>query len=83
MEAGTAFAVIGNVADVAPAGTVTDAGTEATELFELESPTTAPPVGAGAFRITRFAFDVTLPRLVLGESVTESAPAVIWVISTF
>ena len=83
VEKGTAFAAIGKVAEVAPAGTVTDPGTDATALFELKSPTTAPPGGAGASRMTRLAIDVTLPSVVLGASEIASAPAVAAVVSTF
>ncbi len=45
------------VAEVAPGGTVTDAGTLAAEEFELDSVTTAPPEGAGAVRLTEPAPD--------------------------
>ena len=38
-------------AEVAPAATVTEAGTVKFVLFE-ESPTAAPPVGAALFRVT-------------------------------
>ena len=48
----TALWVIVNVAVVAPAGTVTDAGTLAADAFELERVTTVPPAGATAFRVT-------------------------------
>ena len=37
---------------VAPAGTVTDAGTVASEGFALFSVTTTPPAGAGAANVT-------------------------------
>lgn len=46
----TGLAVIVNVAPVAPAGTVTPAGTVAAALL-LDRVTTAPPAGAGPFRI--------------------------------
>lgn len=47
----TLTVVIANVADVAPAGTVTLAGTAA-ETLELVSVTTTPPAGAAPLRIT-------------------------------
>jgi hypothetical protein len=48
----TVLVVIGNVAVVAPAATVTLAGTVATEVRLLESVTTIPLVGAGPFNVT-------------------------------
>ncbi len=41
-----------NVAVLLPAGTVTLAGTEATDRLLLDSATTAPPAGAGLFKVT-------------------------------
>ena len=42
----------GNVAEVTPCGTVTDAGMLAAAEFELESDTTAPPDPAAEVRLT-------------------------------
>ena len=52
VEKSTMFVFTGKVALVAPAGTVTLAGTEATDGLLLERETTAPPLGAGPFRVT-------------------------------
>jgi len=51
-EAATLPAVTVKVAVLVPAATVTLAGTEATEVFELARETTAPPVGALPLRVT-------------------------------
>src|SRR5580658_2010393 len=52
VPAGTGVVVIGKFAEVVvPAATWTLAGTEATAVLELESAITAPPGGAGPFRI--------------------------------
>jgi hypothetical protein len=48
----TAFVVTTNPAVVAPAGTVTLAGTPATVVLLLDSVTIAPPVGAAALSVT-------------------------------
>jgi hypothetical protein len=48
----TVAVVTVKVAEVVPCGTVTEAGTLAAEVFELESDTTAPPEGAAAVRVT-------------------------------
>jgi hypothetical protein len=57
------------VAEVAPWGTVTDTGTLATETFELESDTTAPPEPAAAVRLTVPVLDWPL-TIVPGETKT-------------
>jgi hypothetical protein len=48
----TAFVVTRNPTVVAPAGTVTLAGTAATAVLLLDSVTTAPPAGAAALSVT-------------------------------
>src|SRR5436305_6803925 len=48
----TGLVVIGNVAVVVPAGTVTETGTEAAVALLVTSDTTAPPTGAAAPRVT-------------------------------
>jgi hypothetical protein len=52
VEALTVVVVTGKVALVAPADTVTLAGTVATAMLLLESVTAAPPEGAAALRVT-------------------------------
>jgi hypothetical protein len=48
----TALVVTENVAEVEPCGTVTETGTLAAAVFELESDTTAPPEPAIEVRLT-------------------------------
>jgi len=50
--AATLCVVKAKVALVAPAATVTDAGTDAAPELLLESVTTEPPKGAGPFKVT-------------------------------
>ena len=52
MDAATALVPTVNVAEVAPAATVTLAGTWATAVLLLESVMSAPPEGAAALRVT-------------------------------
>lgn len=54
----TILALIEKLADVAPAGTVTDTGTDATAGLPLRSTTVNPLLGAGAGRVTKFPFKV-------------------------
>ena len=64
----TVKAVTENVCDIAPCGTVTEAGTPAAAL-ELESATTAPPLGAAKVSVT-----VPTPACVLAivEGLTDT-----------
>ncbi len=55
--------VAAKVADVAPAATVTEAGTESAAL-ELETATEEPPVGAAWFSVTVQVLEALDPRLV-------------------
>ena len=48
----TALVVIVKLALVLPAGTVTFAGTRATEVLLLDNDTTTPPLGAGPLSVT-------------------------------
>jgi hypothetical protein len=59
-----------NVALVAPAGTVTLAGTVATLVLPLLNDTTAPPLGAAPLRVT-VPCEVFPPTTVPGLRLTE------------
>src|SRR5262249_1269708 len=70
----TAVVVTVNVALVAPAATVTLAGTVPAPLFELDSVTTVPPAGAAALKVT-VPVDVLPPVTVVGLSVSDERAA--------
>ena len=74
---------IENVPDAAPAGIVIEAGTEATAGTELDNDIVAPPVGAGASKMTVFATVVPPPTTLVGDKVTVIACAAGAGISTF
>ena len=63
-----------NVAEVAPCGTVTVAGTLAAVAFELESDTATPPLPAASVRVTVPEPDRPL-TIVLGLTETPLKPA--------
>lgn len=67
-----------NVADVAPAGTVTEAGTCATPVRLLVSVTTVPPAGAGPVSVT-VPVDGVPPRTLLGLRTTDAATGA-WIV---
>src|SRR5262245_24468218 len=69
-------------AELAPAGTVMDEGTDAKAGAELDKATVAPPAGARTSKITAFDTVVPTPTIVEGESVTVSACAVSGAFST-
>src|SRR5437879_12164695 len=71
VDATTALVVARKLALLAPAGTVTLAGTAATLGLLLESETTVPPVGAGPLRVTVPVEDCVPPITLVGLSVSD------------
>jgi hypothetical protein len=70
VEKTTMFVLTGNVAVLAPAGTVTVEGTSAAEL-SLERRTCTPPAGAAALRVTVPVEDCVPPETLDGLSIKE------------
>ena len=64
-----------NVTDVAPAGTMTLAGTPTSVGFELRNDTAVPPLPAGAVNVARPAVDAPPTMLVLVSVTLASAGA--------
>src|SRR5262245_35091473 len=71
-ELGTVLVVTGNVALVAPAPTVTLAGTAATAPLLLDKVTTVPPPGAGPLNVA-VPVDGDPPTTVAGLSVSDES----------
>ena len=72
MEAVTLLVVTVNVALLAPAATVTLAGTVAAAALSLERETAAPPLGAGPLRVTVPA-EGDPPITLIGLSATDES----------
>ena len=67
----TALVLTVNVALLAPAATVTLAGTVAVDVLLLERETTAPPVSAGPLSVIVPVEDCAPPVTLVGFSVSE------------
>src|SRR5437667_12253825 len=74
----TGFVLTVKLALVAPAGTVTLAGTAATPVLLLDKLTTAPPLGAGALSVT-VPVDELPPVTLDGLKVSEVKAGVVTV----
>ena len=73
VDAVSALVLTVNVALVAPAGTVTLAGTLAAAVLLLESVTSAPPDGAGPLNVTVPVEDCVPPITLVGLSVSDES----------
>ena len=73
MEVATALVLTVKLALVAPAATVTLAGTRAAPVLLLESDTTAPPVGAGPLNVTVPVEDCVPPVTLVGFNDSEDS----------
>ena len=71
VDAVTALVLTVNVALLAPAATVTLAGTVAVDVLLLERETAAPPVSAGPLSVTVPVEDCPPPVTLVGFSVSE------------
>src|SRR5205823_3215703 len=74
----TTLVVTGNVFVVAPAATVTEAGTVAALVLLLVNATTAPPAGAAALSVTVPVLFARPPVTVAGFSVIEASTGTIF-----
>jgi hypothetical protein len=74
VEAVTLLVLTVNIALLAPAATVTLAGTVAAAVLPLERETTAPPLGAGPLRVT-VPVEGVPPVTLSGLSATEESVA--------
>jgi hypothetical protein len=83
VELATPSVLAVNVAVVAPAETVTEAGTVAARVLELVRPTTAPPVGAGPVKVTVPVEEAPLMTLVGFTETAESAAGVTVKVAVF
>ena len=73
VDAATALVLTVNVAVVAPAATITLEGTLTTVVLLLESPTCAPPAGAGPLSVTVPVEDCTPPTALVGLRLSDES----------